>query len=772
MLRTIFLSLLIQVSAFGLISAGLDPVIAEKIRLLSAETFFDAISYELKKSPAAKEALKDLEPQALAAALAEKAAGGEKLTQAGLFREVAALVRLGGLDKKTRASAERAIEEARAYLAPEELPAWDEPARPGPAKAPAGLVTYNNGSPEASGTDPALLDWKDKAGYTSSRIGPLCAVLETLRPADKIVLSNLGLAAMLPELGAQKEIISLHLPISGYAKKLWLLAGEDGDKTLLISDFQGRTFLRHFELLLKSYYSGKEAPLLSVAEARKAYEPYYKALARLQEEKGSELGELEGLIAGYAETFRIYWSSYAVASVSDSAGDWRLDIYRPAGTGRWGVISARSSFYGETLGENIRYLVEKSTGIKTVIIAGSGGSLETRPLYDIVYPSHVITPGGKIVPNVLGSQADFRAHKSALSPLEETPPWLSDALEQGIGTVDVEMGPAAGILEGRGLRLGFAVLATDFPIRRPALEKAMKLASLARQDSGAKYRGLSAYAKGIENWISRGVPPGWQPIEKKIGRPLAEQSALNLSADEKSLAPFSEEEKGLLAKLEKYFRDHPPSFSVRMSRFRAARILDDRAFLSTELVADLKGSEVAPFTPSYEQRSFGAYRYIFGTLSYWDGPEKYGDTVLRIKTKTWKRRAWATRRSGFRALVIAAGNSGVDQDKIAADPVLTKKGEAIFASWIVTPEDMPGSVALQIIGELRRRPPETTQDFLKAGEKDIPGLIARHDVGWLEGKIADSVQVEDIDLIKTPSPAEGNIAASAAKLGINVLSAP
>lgn len=772
MIKTLFLSAILQLGAFAALSAGLDPGTAGELRLRSAETFFDAISYELNKSTGLKASLAGIKPERLAEALAEISAGGESLTQAGLFRKVAALIPLEGLAGAEKETAARAIEEACAYLAPEELPAWTEQLAPPPAVPPGGLVVYEKGSPEAAGAEPSLLEWKDAAGYTASRLGPLCAVLETLRPGDKIALSNLSLAAMLPVLGGQDGIISLHLPISGYAKKLWLLTAEDGRRTLLISDFQGRTFLRHFELLLKHYFSGKQAPVISVAEAAAAYEPYYKALARLQEEKPAELAGLEGLIAGYAETFRICWSSFAVASVSDSGGDWRLDIYRPAGGGRWAVISARSSFYGETLGESIRYLVERSTGIKSVIIAGSGGSLEVRPLYDIVYPSHIITPGGALAPNVLGSQADFRAHKSAVSPLEETPPWLRNALEQGVGTVDVEMGPAAGILAGRGLRLGFAVLATDFPIHRPAIQKMLERHSLARQDAGTKYRGLAGYAKGIEDWIARGVPPGWQPIEKKTGRPLAEQSAANLEAQAKELSPFSPAEKELLAKLEGFFRSNPPAFSVRMSSGRAARVLEDEAFLSTELVSALKASAVSPYTPSYEQESFRAYRYIFGTLSYWDGPAKYGDTVLQVKTRTWQRRAWATRRSGYRALVLAAENSGIEAERIAKDPDLVKKGEAIFAGWIVTPDDMPRSVALQITGELRTRPPETMSEFLKASENKLPELIARHDVGWLEGKIADSVQVEDIALIKTPAPVPAAFSEAASRLGIRVLPAP
>lgn len=768
MRKSLLLSVLLQLAALAPLCAGLDSGIASGLRAGSAETFFEAISYELRKSTPSRAVLDGLPPERLQTALARIARDGETLTQAGLFSEIAALLPLEKLEEKDREKAARAIGEARAYLAPEELPVCTGIPAPASEKAPADLVVYKGGTPETAGTDPGLLAWKDAAGYTVSRIGPLTVLLDSLSQGDEIVLSNLSLGALLPSLGIKGEIVSLHLPISGYAKKIWLLTGEDGARTLLLSDFQGRIFLRHFELLLKSYFNGRKKPALKVAEARAAYEPYYRALARLHDEKAAELEGLEGLIAGYGESFSVYWSSYAVASVSDSSGDWRLDIYRPAGGGRWAVITARSSFYGETLGENIRGLVQISTGIKTVLIAGSGGSLEARPLYDIAYPTHILTPGGKLVPNVLGSRSDFRAHKSALSPLEETPSWLNDALEKGVGTVDVEMGPAAGMLEGLGLRLGFAVLVTDFPVHRPAIGKALERASLSRQNAGAKYRNLGDYVRGIESWIGGGAPPGWQPLEKKLGQPLAARSAANLKEEENRLSPLSPEETALVNKLESFFRSVPPSFSVRMSSARASRVLEDGAFLSTELVSTLKGDKVNPFTPDYEQRNYRAWRYIFGTLSYWDGPEKYGDTVLRIKRPVWQKRAWATRRSAMRALAITAEKSAVSIEKAQLDQALTKEADGLFASWVVTPGDLPRALALQIAGELRGRP-AAFAEFLKAPDKEIPGLIAKHDVGWLEGRLWESAQVEDIEVIKTPGPVPAAISGPAGELGIRVI---
>ncbi|HBE88016.1 MAG TPA: hypothetical protein DDW67_02620, partial [Elusimicrobia bacterium] len=602
------------------------------------------------------------------------------------------------------------------------------------------------------------LRWKDADGYAASRLGPLRALLDDLGPGDRIILSNLPPERLPRSLFGGGELLALHLPISGYAKSLWLLTGGNGARTLLLGDFQGAAFLRHFELLLRRHYSGKKAPRLSAAESPSAYEPYYQALSRLRAAYPGKLENLEGLIAGYAESFRLYWSSWSVTSASDPEGDWKVDIYKPAGGGQWGVISARSSYYGETLGKNIRYLVEASTGIKSVVIAGSGGSLAPAPLYSLTYPSHILTAGGKAEPNALASLADYTAHVSVVSPMEETPVWLAGAIAKGVATVDVEMAPAAAALGGLGLRLGFAVLVTDFPLDRPVFSKALRQASLARQDAAAKYKGLAEYARGLEEWIKNGVPPGWQPIEKKLGRPLAEQSALNLAAEERKLAPLSADEEKAVKKLEAYFSAEPPSFSVRMSTARAANVLQDEALLSTGLVTALKGEDTNPFTPGYEQRGYGAYDYIFGTLSYWDGPPKYGPAVIKLKSKTWGRRAWATRRSAMRALAIEAEKAGLPIERAEADTATVEKAEKLFASWIVVPRDLPRALALQVTGELRALPGEALEDFLKAPAKGIPALIERYDVGWLEGKIRNAAQPEDIELIKAPPPLPDTIA--------------
>lgn len=759
--RALLLALLLLLPAAPLPAAP-GKELSARLRQLSVKAFQEAITYEARKSPLARKALPPVWPTGAPD-------GSENMTQAGLFDAAAGLLRMSGLEPQARAAAEKAVSEARAYLAPENLPAWEEKNPPATRTPPPDLALHEGGCPEVAAADPAALRWKDADGYASSRLGPLRALLDDLGPGDRIILSNLPPERLPGSLFGGGELLALHLPISGYAKSLWLLTGADGARTLLLGDFQGAAFLRHFELLLRRYYSGKKAPRLAAAESPSAYEPHYQALTRLRAANPGKLDNLEGLIAGYAESFRLYWSSWSVTSASDSEGDWKVDIYKPAGGSQWGVISARSSYYGETLGMNIRYLVEASTGIKSVVIAGSGGSLAPAPLYSVTYPSHILTAGGQAEPNALASLADYTAHVSVVSPMEETPAWLAGALGQGAATVDVEMAPAADALRGLGLRLGFAVLVTDFPADRPVFSKALKQASLASQDAAAKYQGLGEYARGLEEWIRGGPPQGWQPIEKKLGRSLADQSALNLAAEEKRLAPLSADEEKAVKKLEAYFSVEPPSFSVRMSTARAANVLQDEALLSTGLVTALKGEETNPFTPGYEQRSYGAYDYIFGTLSYWDGPEKYGPAVLRLRQKTWQRRAWATRRSAMRALAIEAERRGLTMQEAEASAAAVKSAEALFASWIVVPRDLPRALALQVAGELRGLPAGALADFLKARVRDIPALIERYDVGWLEGKIRGAAQPEDIELIKAQPPLPEGIAGPAARLGIKTL---
>ena len=742
--------------------AAEDPRLAAELCRLSAETCLDAISYEFRKDPDLGPALAALKPEAAAGLCAARPA-----TQAELFDRAAALADTAALPAGSRTAAERALKAARDYIAPEALPALaPAAARPGSAEAPADLRVLPAGPPEVSAADVCSLDWKDPSGYAASRLGPLRAVLDALGPADGIVLTDLPLASLPAQLAGDGRLTELHLPVSGYAKRLWLREGRR--TTLLVTDLQGAAFLRHFGLLIKRYYCGRPAPALAAAESPSAYGRYYRALARVAQENPGALAGLSGLISGYAETFRVQWSSYSAASVSDGAGDWRVDVYRLPGAGLWGVVSAHSPYYGEILGENLRYLVETSTGIRAVVLAGSGGSLDPRPLYGVVYPSDVRTSGGGLVPNALGSAADFRPHASVLSPLEETPAWLAGALKDGLSTVDVEMAPAARILAGRGLKLGFAVLVTDYPSRRPVVARLLERASLASQDPSLKYRALRAFADGLREWAAGGPPPGWQPEEKKLGRSLEAQSALNLAAAERALRPLRPGEEELLEKLRKFFASDPPSFSVRMSTSRAAAVLADGDLLSTALVSALKGAPVKPFTPSYEENDYGAYDYIFGTLSYWDGPEKYGPAVLRLSPETWRGRAWATRRSAMRALAVEAEKAGKTPEEAQRDPALVKAADALFASWIVVPRDLPRALAAQVVSELRELPPGAFAAFSEAAAAEIPGLIKKFDVGWLEGKIRGSVRAGEIVLVKVPAPVPAAIAAPAKTLTIPI----
>ena len=757
--RYLVAALLVAAAPAPYASAGVCEEALPGLRLRSAEAYREALEYELRKEPAGREVLAAAGP-ALAAKPGELAAGGDP-TQEELFEAVAAALTKSAAGAP---AAKRAAAAAREYLSPAARRTVEDEVLPPALPPPADLVVLPGGSAEAAGTRPETAAWAGADAYAASRIGPLTALLDRLDGADSILLSNLPIAAQSVPAGARLR--ALHLPISGYAKKIWLAEGPGGADTLYLTDFEGRVYLRHFELLLRRYCVGRSCPAPRLAESASAYAPRYRALAALCEKDRPACSSLETVIAGYGESFRVYWSSWSVLSLTD--GDWRLDIYGPGGRGRWGVVTARSSFYGETLGESLAALVEVSSGVKTAVIAGSGGSLEARPFYSVVYPSHILTPGGAAVPNALGSEADFRAHVSVVSPLQETPGWLGEALDKGVSTVDVEMGPAAARLSALGLRLGFAVLVTDFPKSRPVMERAASGASLTSQDSGAKYRNIGRYALSLGDWLTGGLPPGWQPAEKKMGLPLARRSAANLAAEERRLSPFSAEESGLRRKLEDIFRAAPPAFSVRMSRERAGRVLEDGAFLSTGLVEGLKGSAVKPFTPDYEHRSYGARNYIFGTLSYWDGPEKYGDTVLRIREKTWRRRAWATRRSGMRALAMTAEKRGITLEAAEEDPAAVAEAEELFFSWIVTPEDLPSALALQVVGELRALPRPAFDEFLHSVPAEIPGLIKKHDVGWLEGRLWEAAFPEDIDLLKAPAPVPEGLERAAKALGARV----
>lgn len=136
MRRTPLLLILLQFACLPPLWAGLDSELSDKLRVKSAETFFEAISYELKKNTSSKAALARIAPETLAAALGRKAPAGESQTQAELFSETAARIPLSGLDENARKITARAIEEARTYIAPGNLPPWSKTAIPAPQKAP------------------------------------------------------------------------------------------------------------------------------------------------------------------------------------------------------------------------------------------------------------------------------------------------------------------------------------------------------------------------------------------------------------------------------------------------------------------------------------------------------------------------------------------------------------------------------------------------------------------------------------------------------------
>lgn len=761
-----FFMLLLFFSCSGNLYADINATLSVRLSKLSAETYVDAIRYEAGKSPLSRMAILNLDHAA--ATIAESS--GSNPIQSDLFEKAKDLIPLSTLPPENRTATLNAIDAARAYLAPDNSTVCAASSLPEHRVPPSDLMIFEGGSLKAGTSGASDLIWKGADEYISSRLGPLRAVLDILGNKDRIILSNLPPQKLPTSILSNGEFISINLPISGYAKTIWLLTSPDGTKTLLLADFQGATFLRHYELLIRHYFHSDRLPVLFAAESPSAYEEHYRGLLRVAEANPNiSFSGMEGLIVGYAESFRAYWSSYSVTSATDPQNDWKIEVYKPAQNGTWGVVSAHSSYYGEILGKNLRYLVEASTGIKTVLIAGSGGSLAPNALYSITYPSHILTASGQVEPNILASAINYTAHASVASPLEETRAWAKSALSSGVATVDVEMSPAAAALSGLGLQLGFAVLVTDFPIDRPVFD-VLRRASFADQDSTAKYRGLESHVHALEKWIQGEPPPGWQPLEKKLKRTLEDQSAQNLREEEKGLGPLSADEKRLLAKLTGYFSSEPPTFSVRMSSSRAQRVLEDQALLSSALVSSLKGAQISPFTPDYEQETYSAYGYIFGTLSYWDGPEKYGQIVLRIKHDSWNKRAWATRRSAMRALAIGAEKAGIDIAEAATSPMLIKKAGELFASWIVTPRDLPRALALQIIGELRQLPAKTADDFLRSPPSKIPDLIKRYDIGWLEGKICGYLQPEEIEALAVPHGFPEVISSSAGKLGIKLIS--
>lgn len=635
--------------------------------------------------------------------------------------------------------------------------------------------------PETASIDTRAVAWKGRDEYVKTRLGPLAEILldpkvrsvcfsnlpasEAAAAIDrstdgKCFITNKGLPVGNARFG---KLYLLNLPISSYGKQTAFRRAGDGTLQVFLAGFPGKVYLRHFQLLVKDLAERCGlAPEILTVEDQGVYDENYRRLGAglaslLAPEKGFADGKtapcgVTAIVVGYGGHFRRPWRKMFAGSLegTDPDNSWKADLYR-IGPGRLAaVVESSTPWHGEILGKVLAVVAADLPNLEIVFAAGSAGSLQVRRPYSMVYPDLFILPGEGTAVNALSPGSSMVSHFTVLSPMAETPDFLADLMNRQVTTVDMEMGHLAENLALLGIRTGVALLATDFPVKRPL----DSTTSLHDQKAGEKYREIASYPVAVLACLRDGEPVFGHPIERYLRTSLRVLSRRNAAREKKVLGTMTLEELRIFNKI----KTLEIGFSFRLTSWRFLRILQDRAILTTAQVRDLKKAAIKPFTPEIEEELYGAYDYIFGTIGLWKGSENYGEVVLRIRPSAWKRRSFATRRSGWRAIEDARERAGLPTDGNLLEPEIADEARRLFGDMVFLPLAYGEAIAIRVIGWLRENPSKL-EAFDSADGEALERLILDNRLGYLEGKIQGSMNLSDIEEAILPPDAEPEVSA-------------
>ena len=709
------------------------------------DTIAESCIYELKRNPVVSDKINDLEVDDIISP-SEIEKKESVASQKEIFEAFSdKLLQIPDIQSLQPEIVEESIEKAGEYLNINDSAIVDDLSLSlvHPVLPPDITITegYNQ---DVQSIDVNNLKWKNVNEYAGSRLGPVTALIDGMNEKDEIIFSNIEVDASVMTMDKPVKLENINLPVSSWSKTVYLATCEDDTKKLILSGFPGKVLMKHFQLLLKTYLKDrKDVPKIKIVGSESQYKRNYSRLNDFFRANKEEIGRIDSVVVGYNEAFKDRWKKLSQKTVKDKYSPWSTDIYELPNKKRVAVLSSNASFHGELLGENLKTLIDNNPEIKEVFLGGSGGSLNIRDIYNVVFPKKIVGESGKEIANILSGSTEDMSHISVISPMQETPEFLTDSIEKGVTTVDMEMGYVADALADTDVKVGIGILVTDFPVERKISEQA----SLTFQDSAKKYQETGKYANSILEYLESGKPVYEHKIENYFNKSLDEISKDNLEWEINDVGEMTPDEKILFDR----FCNLTPNYSFRMTPSRLYRILEDGAILSTAMVSRLKNVKVKPYTPEIEDKMYEAFDYTFGSLSFGKGIDEYGEVNIEIKPEVWKTRSWASYRSGWRALVKTAsqtGNNSYDFDNAA--PELFRKTMEKFSEWLVVPEDYSQSMSCWAIKQLRKKDPSIMKELLNSSDEELPDLIHKHDLMYLEGKIKGSLNLEDIKQVAIP----------------------
>lgn len=270
---------------------------------------------------------------------------------------------------------------------------------------------------------------------------------------------------------------------------------------------------------------------------------------------------------------------------------------------------------------------------------------------------------------------------------------------------------------------------------------------------------------------------GGAPIlEEAVGKRLESLSAENVGRLRRELGPLTSTEQAIFNKV----RSVQPAVTIRLSQDRLDTALclggiPAPATLQKISVMESDGFSPPPqwpqpYTPDAEDELYGAMEFVFATFSagHWRGSDEYGSVVLHLRADEVLPRSWASIRSGWGLLREMARERGTPLEYHRIPEGHAAEARQRFSREVFVPADYSTAVGLEVVRFLRTQDDGVARELIGASPEQLPRLLDRHQLGYLELKIPARIPLELIARVEVPRWADPELLAQVRAEGVPV----
>lgn len=240
------------------------------------------------------------------------------------------------------------------------------------------------------------------------------------------------------------------------------------------------------------------------------------------------------------------------------------------------------------------------------------------------------------------------------------------------------------------------------------------------------------------------LPVASTPIaDEKIYESLSRASNSNIQELLEALKPFDASETLILKKLSRL----TPPVIHRLPFERLQSVLRNGGLISPK-EGDRKSVIMEkPFTPGLEDHLFGGHDCVFISIGPVHGRTSYGNIVFRFKPNVLK--GWATPSSGWSFM------KNKRQVRPEAEGKASPEDRIYFLQTLMTDEAWSRFFPLAVVSFLRNKSENermalSREILAQDSPHAIWNLIDSQKLGYLEGKVARQISLEDVESIDIP----------------------